>query len=232
MDLGITGIIDISIIVVAILVIIIGYLRGFMNKALSIVGVIVIFAFSILFCTQLAGIFKSTGFIYNSLYNSMLNKVDGHVEVRFAVTIEKAFGLHPAVATIIAFIFGNPPKNLTAGETAEILAFNCTVGISFLIIFAVLSIGLLVLKIICSTLRENDVLRKIDGVFGIFLYLILYAVFLIVVFFILDLVYEKAGIEDFNHWLEVDLALNSNQFRIGKYLLQNNFLVQIVNLFM
>ena len=232
MDLGITGLIDILIIVLGILVIVIGYLRGFMNKALSIVGVIVIFAFSIMFCGQLAGLFKSSGFIYNSLNSAMLNKVEGHVEVRFAVTIEKSFNIHPAVATIIAFIFGNPPKNLTAGETAEILAEKATIGISFLIIFAVLSIGLIVLKIISSTLRQNEVLRKIDGVFGIFLYLVLYAIFLMVVFFVIDLIYKYGGITEFNQWLEVDLALDSNKFRIGKYLLDNNFLVQIINLFM
>ena len=67
MDLGITGIIDILIIVCGLLVMLIGYLRGFMNKALTIVGLVLMFVVAILFCGQLAGFFKSTGFIYNDL---------------------------------------------------------------------------------------------------------------------------------------------------------------------
>lgn len=231
MDLGITGIIDILIIVVGLLVIFIGYLRGFMNKALSIVGLVVIFAFSLFFCGQLAGLFKSSGIIYDSLYSSIVKKVDGNLNVRFAVTVEKSFGIHPAIATSLAFILGNPAKNLSVEETSEILASKGTQVIAFLIIFIVLSIALLVLKIISASLREQKVIRKIDGIFGIFLYLVLYAIALMVIFFILDLVYRYGGIEDFNHWLEVDLALNSDKFRIGKNLLANNYLVTIINLF-
>ena len=231
MDLGITGIIDILIIVVGLLVMVIGYFRGFMNKAISIIGLIVIFAFALFFCGQLAGFFKSTGFIYNSIYSSMMKKVDGHLAVRFAVTVEKSFGIHPAIATIIAFVFGNPAKNMTVEQTSEVLATKTTLVISFLIIFVTLSIGLLVLKILASTLREQKVIRRIDGVFGIILYLVLYAIGLTIVFFIIDLIYRYGGMEDFNHWLEVDLALNSNQFRIGKNLLANNYLVTLINIF-
>lgn len=232
MDLVITGIIDILIIIFALLAGFIGYKRGFMNKALSIIGVLVIFAFSILFCVQLAGLLKSSGFIYNSLYNTMYKKIDGNLYERFAVTVEKSFGLHPAVATIIAFVFGNPPKNMTIEETADVIAFKATTIIAFLIIFITLSLVLLILKIIVGQMREQKVIRKIDGIFGIFLYIVLYACLLLVIFFVLNLIYNHAGIEDFNHWLEVDLALNdSHKFRIGKYLLENNYLVAIINLF-
>lgn len=231
MDFGITGLIDILIIVVGLLVMVVGYLRGFMNKAISIVGLVVIFAFSIFFCTQLAGFFKSTGWIYDGLYSQMAKKVDGHLEVRFAVTVEKAFNIHPAIATVIAFVFGNPAKNMTVEETADVLAFKSTVIISFLIIFVILSIGLLVVKIFADKLRQKEAFRKIDGIFGIFLYLVLYAITLILIFFVLDLVYKYGGLEDFNHWLEVDLALNSNQFRIGKNLLVNNYLAMLINIF-
>ena len=233
MDLGITGIIDILIIVCGLLVMLIGYLRGFMNKALTLVGLVLMFVVAILFCGQLAGFFKSTGFIYNDLYNTCLTKVsaEGVLSERFAVTVEKAFGIHAAIATIIAFVFGNPAKNMTAEQTSDVIAFKVTVVISFLIIFFLLAIVLVILKIITAQIRENKVIKKIDGIFGIFLYLCLYAIALMGIFFVLDLIYRYGGLEGFNHWLETDLALNSNKFRIGKNLLQNNYLVAIINLF-
>lgn len=231
MDLGITGIIDLLIIAFGFLFIFIGYKKGFMNKALSIAGAVVLFAFSLFYCVQLAGFFKTTGFIYNSIYHTMERKVENNLYPRFAVTIEKAFGIHAFWATILAFLMGNPPKNMTVAETSDVLAFKTTTVISFLIIFVTLFIALVVLKILAMCLREQSVIKRVDGVFGIVLYLTLYAAGLLIIFFVLNIIYKYGEIEEFNRWLEVDLALNSNKFRIGKNLLNNNYLVAIKNLF-
>ena len=231
MDLGITGIIDILIIAFGFLFIFIGYKRGFMSKALSIVGAVVLFCFSLFYCVQLAGFFKSTGFIYNSIYHTMERKIDGNLYPRFAVTIEKAFKIHAFWATILAFLMGNPPKNMTVSESAEVLAYKTTTVISFLIIFVTLFLALVILKILAMCLREQTVIKRIDGVFGIVLYLTIYAAGLLIIFFVLNIIYKYGEIEEFNHWLEVDLALDSNKFRLGKNLLNNNYLVAIKNLF-
>ena len=74
MDWGITGLTDIIIILLGILMIVVGYKKGFMNKALSFVGGILLFAFAIFYSTQLAGVFKSSGFIYNGIYEWITSK--------------------------------------------------------------------------------------------------------------------------------------------------------------
>jgi uncharacterized membrane protein required for colicin V production len=228
MDWGITGLIDVIIILLAILMILIGYFKGFMNKALSIFGFIMIAIFAAFYSSQLSGLFKSSGFIYDGIYKSMLVKIEPNLNNSFAVTLEKSFGIPSFIATILAFILGNPAKGLSAQASAELIASRILLIISFLIIFTIGVIILIILKIITKSLREQKVIRVIDGIFGIAFYLSIYAAAILLVFFILDIVYKNGGSSDFNHWLEVDLALNNpNKFRIGKYFLENNFLVMI-----
>ena len=227
MDWGFTGLIDVIIILLGILMIIIGYKKGFMNKALSIVGAIVLFAFAIFYSSQLAGLFKSSGIIYNGLYSSMLAKIEPNLNDSFAVTLEKGFGIPSFLATILAFFMGNPQKGLSAEASAEIVATKTVVLISFLILFIGGLIVLIILKAITKSLREQKVVKVIDGIFGIFLYLTIYAAVILLVFFVLDIVYKNTT-GGFHDWLAVDLALNDpSKFRIGKYFFQNNFFVQI-----
>ncbi len=227
MDLGFIGIIDIVIILIGILMIIIGYKKGFMNKALSIVGAIVLFAFAIFYSSQLAGVFKSSGLIYNGLYTSFLGKIEPNLNDSFAVTLEKGFGIPSFLATILSFLMGNPAKGLTAEEYADIVATKTVVLISFLILFIGGIIILIILKAITKSLREQQVIKVIDGIFGIFLYLTIYAAVILLFFFIIDIIYKNTT-GGFHDWLAVDLALNDpSKFRIGKYFFENNFFVQI-----
>ena len=122
---------------------------------------------------------------------------------------------------------GNPQRGLSAEASAEIVATKTVVLISFLILFIGGLIVLIILKAITKSLREQKVVKVIDGIFGIFLYLTIYAAVILLVFFVLDIVYKNTT-GGFHDWLAVDLALNDpSKFRIGKYFFQNNFFVQI-----
>ncbi|MBR3617591.1 MAG: hypothetical protein IKN46_02825 [Acholeplasmatales bacterium] len=234
MDLGIMGITDIILILGALLMIFIGYKKGFMNKALSLIGALLLFAFAAFYSIQLAGLMKSSGFIYSGIYDTMLDKIQPvYVEnERFAVTLEHAFKIHSAIATILAFIMGNPSKSLDAAGRADVAAFKTTIIIAFLIIYFVGLITLIILKIIAKNLRESKFVRVVDGIFGILLYLSLYAFAVLVIFFILDLIYKNGALSGFNKWLETDLQLGTNKFRISKYFFENNFFVMIKDAFL
>ncbi len=230
MDWGIVGLIDVIIIVLGILVVIFGYKKGFMNKALSMLGAVVLFAFAIFYSAQLAGIFKSSGFMYNGIYSGMLEKITPNLNDSFSVTLEKSFGIPSFIAAILTFFMGNPKSGLTAEASAEIVATKTVVLISFFILFIAGIIVLIILHAITKSLREQQVIRVIDGIFGVFLYLTLYAVVILVAFFVLDLVYKNTAGQPFNDWLTVDLQLNDpTKFRISKYFFENNFLIQIKN---
>lgn len=234
MDLGIMGLTDIFLIIGALLAIFIGYKKGFMDKALSLIGALILFAFAVFYSVQLAGIFKSSGLIYSDLYDTMLNKIQPVyvANERFAVTIEHAFKIHSSIATVLAFIMGNPSKALDAAGRADVVAFKTTVIIAFLIIYIVGLITLIILKVIAKSLRESKFVRVVDGIFGIIFSLSLYAFTILVVFFILDLIYKNGAFESFNKWITVDFMLDNNKFRISKFFFQNNFFVMIKDAFL
>ena len=145
MDLGIIGLIDIFIILLAIAAIIIGYVRGFMKKMLSWVGFIILIAFAVLFTTQIAHFFISHNIIYPSIYDKVFGKVDGwlsaHAYKSYAVTIEKSFGIPAFLSTIFALLMGNPKLDTSADAATAQIQVSTKISeslmnvIAFLIIF-------------------------------------------------------------------------------------------------
>ena len=60
MDLKICGLIDIILIVLIGIALFLGYKKGFLNKAIGLIGLFVGLAIAFVFCSQLAGWFEST----------------------------------------------------------------------------------------------------------------------------------------------------------------------------
>jgi hypothetical protein len=99
--------------------------------------------------------------------------------------------------------------------------------IAFLIIFVIVLIFMAILKIICAKARENKVVRVTDGLLGIALYLVLLMFTLSFIFFVTKLIYDAKWFPNFNKFLEKDLQLNSNKFRISKSIYQSNIFESI-----
>lgn len=237
MDLGIIGLIDIFIILLAIIAIIVGYVRGFMKKMLSWVGFLILIAFAILFTTQIAHFCISHNIIYPSIYDKIFGKVDGwlsaHQYKSYSVTIEKSFGIPAFLATIFSLLMGNPKINKAEGAPSYQVQVSTKISesimnvIAFLIIFVIVLIFMAILKIICAKARENKVVRVTDGLLGIALYLVLLMFTLSFIFFVTKLVYDAKWFPNFNKFLEKDLQLNSNKFRISKSIYQSNIFESI-----
>ena len=235
MDLGFTGILDIILVLGAILFIVIGYFKGFMNKALSIVGVIVILVFSYIYCRQIASFLKAHNIIYPNIYNGVFHKLDSaglDPSASFVTALEKGIGIPKFFGYFIAFFLGSPADGLGIEYYSDLITIELLNTIVFIIIDIIFIIILIVLNILTRKIRKNEFVRVVDGVFGIILYLCIYSVFVVIVFFVFNVIYMNVDHNTgFGLWLKIDMQLETDNFRISKALFENNYLNFLFGLF-
>lgn len=232
MDLKICGLIDIFLVLLILLVLLLGYKKGFLKKAIGMIGLFVGLAIAFVFCTQLAGWFESTGFIYDSIFHNIESNV-------LEAEIFQSAGGQDASITDVLMNIGVPKflanmfsSNIAAGTTVETVAINIAsyfahilmVIISFIILFIGVFILAIVLKIISSILRGNAIIRFIDGLLGMTLYFCLFMVFVYTVFAILRCMGNYEFFAGCQKFLEVDMKLNEDTFRLSKFFYQNNII--------
>lgn len=232
MDFKICGLIDIILILLILLVLFLGYKKGFMKKAIGLIGLFVGLAIAFVFCTQLARWFESTGFIYDSIFHNIETNV-------LEAEIFQASGGQEATISGVLMNIGVPKflanmfaSNIDSGTTVEAIAINIAgyfahilmVIISFFILFIGVFVISILLKIVSSILRGNAIIRWIDGVLGMALYFCLFMIFIYVVFAIMRLMGNYEFFSSCQKFLEVDMKLNENTFRLSKFFYQNNII--------
>ncbi len=234
MDLKICGIVDIVIILGALIMLVVGYKKGFITKILSIASILLIIVFSFLFASTLTGYLKEWNIIYPNILDAITNNINSNLA-------EKSIEADSTVVHTVSVFLGMPEwlcqpivnfmGNNVPTETSELVKmvadtltrWSCNVISFFIIAFGViLVIG--IAKLIASIFRQSRVFRFVDGVFGILLYEVIYIAIISVLFFILYFVYEKANITALNDFINVDFQMNTEKFRMSKWLLENNLL--------
>ena len=237
------GIIDIGLIILSLLVMFLGFKKGFMNKALGIVGVIFIIIFAIMFAGQFADWLTSIKMppseaIYNHFFGKvqerfgLISDADGSIGV-----IQTALGVPYFIAGIIYFMLGKP--EFTASSLATDIATKVTHLAMTIIAFFIIVIGVLlvigILKLIAKAARQNVLIRVVDGILGIVLYLALFAAFVCVVLMVFRFIYEKnpdiQTTNAFMGWIYDDLHLGDDKFRITKAIYNNNVIYNFIHIF-
>ena len=232
MDLRICGLIDIILILLILLVLFLGYKKGFLKKAIGLIGLFVGLAIAFVFCTQLARWFESTGFIYDSIFHNI------EANVLEAEIFQPAGGqeatipdvlMHIGVPKFLANMFAS---NIAPGTTVETIAINIAgyfahilmVIISFFILFIGVFVVSILLKIISTILRGNAIIRFIDGLLGMALYFCLFMMLVYVVFALMRWMGNYDFFAGCQKFLEVDMKLNEDTFRLSKFFYQNNII--------
>ncbi len=237
MDLKICGIIDIILIILMILALVLGYKKGFLKKAIGLVGLFVALAVAFVFCSQLAGWFEATGFIYNSIFENIKenvlnadvfkNNLNAEIpEVLMSIGIPK----------FLAYGFS---ANIDKAITPYTIAINVStffshilmVIISFFILFVGVFVIAFVLKIITTILRGNAIIRSIDGILGMVFYFCLLMIAVYAIFAILRLLGHYSFFAGLQRFLDVDMKLNENTFRFSKFFYQHNIIYSFFDLF-
>ncbi|MDE5547105.1 MAG: CvpA family protein [Anaeroplasmataceae bacterium] len=239
MDLKICGIIDIILVLLIILSLFIGYKKGFLKKAIGLIGLFVALAVAFVFCSQLAGAFESSGIIYKPIFENIKNNV---LESEI---FQNAGGKDATIADVLVsmkiprFLANMFAANIADGTTVEVIASNIshffshiiTVIISFIILFVGVFIAAILLKILTTILRGNAIIRTIDGILGMVLYFCLMMIMVYVLFAIMRLLGHFDFFAGCQRFLNVDMKLNEDTFRLSKFFYQHNVIYSFFDIF-
>ncbi|MCM1130207.1 MAG: CvpA family protein [Roseburia sp.] len=239
MDLKICGIIDIILILLILLSLFIGFKKGFLKKAIGLIGLFIALAVAFVFCKQLAGAFESSNLVYKPIFENIKSNV---LETEI---FQNAGGSDATISDVLVSMgmpkfFANMfAGNISNGTTLEALANNIahffahiiTVIISFIILFIGVFIAAILLKILATILRGNAIIRTIDGILGMVLYFCLFMIVVYAVFAIMRLLGHFEFFAGFQKFLDVDMKLNENTFRISKFFYQHNVIYSFFDIF-
>ena len=236
MFLAFTGILDIVIIALALVMAVVGFKKGFMKKLLSHIGILVIIAVSFFYASAFADMLISHDVIAPAINESVLNKLNGLQGIDPSMGIDKILtdgvGLPGFIANMITNGIGNPTAGEAFNQIATYITGLCMTGISFLILLVGLLLILGLLKLIVNALRSSKIIRFLDGLLGIVYHVVVYAILIMVAFWIVSMVMDQAWFAPAKEWLTVDMRLNTDEFSLAKLLYENNILKNITDMFM
>lgn len=237
MDWKICGLFDVILVIAFIVTAILGYRKGFIKKALGMVGLLVALIVSFVFCNGFASWLEGNGFIYDKLYNSILNNATEAVlkAGNGSTSIEETL-VNMGVWKFFAQLFA---KNIEVESTIQIaenisayFAHILMVIISFLILFVGVFILSIILKIVANILRENKIFKFFDGIMGIVLYCCLFFVLLDVVLMVLRFMAPLDFFQSSQQFLDVDMMLSDpSKFRLSKFFYEHNPIYSILDVF-
>lgn len=241
------GICDIVLIILTIILIIVGAKKGFLLKSLNILKKFCGLLVAVLFCVKFAnGVFyplfgnKMNTYFYN---NIMSNETFASISTQEeAVSTLKTLGIPEFLSN---FIINS--QNIDVSNVASNIALNLAnlVTTVILVVCAFLTLWLgtklifLILKLCAKLLRTSVIVRVVDGILGICLYLILYYVALQLIMFIVVIITNRTSNMEFINFIIYDVrgltsGLGENYhdrfFSICGWLYTNNFLANLIGL--
>lgn len=232
MNFGFFGITDILVVLLFIIAIILGFKKGFLQKFLKLASGIVGLVVAVIFCSRFADFLIAKGVFYPSIQQNIISNIESTSGISANSTpseILSAIGFPSVIANYIGEKFGGELDIPSlAGETAHLFM----VIISFLILLIGCWILTKIIKIIINIVRDSSKFVKIiDGILGVILYGFLAIVTLYILFFILSLIIQIPSLGGMRDFLNVDMQLTTDKFRLSKYFYENNILVNFFRLF-
>ena len=222
------SIVDIILILAIIVFIVIGFKKGFLTKFLSLANSLCGFVFSLLFCKRLSDVFTFKIWGDNMTAYFANNFSQKHPELQSTEDILNALGLP-------SFITKNISVDLSPNDFYQSLgrvyaSIICAV-ISFLILFIGVSVICFVLKLIVAACRQSKIIHFIDGVLGVLFYLILTYLGVCILLFALTFVMQANGLQGIQNWVINDFQLQSEKWRLSKFLYENNIIGNFFKIF-
>ncbi len=230
------GIIDVIIIILAIIFIILGAKKGFLQKAIKIGNWIFGIIFAFLFCVKFANDVLYTWFgesLKSSIYENVKNNPSftNITTTEEALTVLESLGIPNFLGNIIlanvdaASVVASIADNISNIVTSAVL-----IVCSFLFLWLGTTLICFVLKILVKILRTSKFIRIIDGILGVVLYIVMLYILIQIVFFVIILIYRNANLEGFNAFVDNDILGVNASFRISRYIFNTNFLANFIAL--
>lgn len=238
MNLYVCGFIDIVLIVSFLAFIIIGYKEGFMTKVLNIAkgfgGVFV----SLFLVVPFGKLFYNISFIRDPIFNKVEYNVSQKITCDLATaSTEEVLG----EIGVPGFMRGILINNLNLSDKATDVVYSVSdvitklllYVIAFLILIFIFTIGIAILKLIVKGLRKTSkFITIVDGIFGIVFGACLFLAVAYIGLLVISIVLQTTGADsNFAKFITVDMQLNTNSFRISKFLYNNNVIGMIIGIF-
>ena len=208
-----------------------------MRKVIGILGVLVIFGLAVFLCSNFAEMLINHKIIYPSIYNGVYNKMAKEVaeagsDATVADIIQAALGCPSLIAVFLAGKINVSSTEELPTVVAEKLGTYAMHAIAFLILIIAMSLVLIILKVIANSLRKNTLIKTVDGIMGMALYLLIYVAILSLAFWGLKALMENNVIQgQSREFIITDLQLETNAARLSKFLYNGNLFASVQELF-
>ncbi len=236
MDFKYFGIIDIVLVLIMIISLILGYKKGFVKKAIGLVGLLVALVVAAVFCGKLS-LFLQEEKVFYSIYTNVKNNViDAMIENNMTNDAKSALTQMGVPDFLAVFLADKITASLNPFELADNIAtffYGIAMNvISFVTLFIGVFVVTIILKIIANILRANAIIHFVDGLLGMVLYFCLTMLVVYVIFAIVGLLYNQSFFVSAKEFLDVDMKLNENTFRLSKFFYNNNIITNFFQLFL
>lgn len=235
--LGLFGIIDILIVGTIILFLVIGWKKGFLEKVIdmasSVFGLIASVLLARPFSNVLRGWFGSS--IDTSIRDYLLQNQDFSMALTETNLREALNGMslpNFMVDWIIDSIdFTVVAQNIIDAVAPIILSLSLLV-IAFITLFFGSMIVFFILKLLAKGITSIPVIKQIDKFLGAIFGLLKVSLLIFVLLFVLALIINIPAINNIIYeFLDQDMQLSTDQFRLSKWLYDNNLLKNVINVF-
>lgn len=239
---GLFGVLDVAIVLTIVIFVTIGWNKGFLEKVIDMASSIFGLVASILLARPFAD-----GVLRNLIGPSLEESISGYLvsrldEIGLTVNQLTQTNLRQALAefSLPEFMIDALVDSIDASQVGQQIIDALTPGIlslaliviSFLVLFFGSMVVFFILRLLAKGLTSVPIIKHIDKFLGAIFGLIKVALLIFILLFILALVINIPAINTLIYqFLDVDMQLSTDSFRLSKYLYDNNLLKDIVNIF-
>jgi len=238
MDFGFFGIIDIVIIILVIIFLVLGWKQGFLTKIIDITSSLFGFAASLLlarpFSKILQGWFGSD--IESNIRDYLMSRGDLFTaqltEPNLRAAIEALSLPNFMVDWIIESVDTSHVTLSIIDSITPLISSLALLVIAFISLFFGSIIAFFLLKILAEGITSIPIIKQIDKILGLLFGFLKIALLIYVLLFILALIINIPSINNLIYnFLKIDMQLETDKFRLSKYLYDNNLLKDFINVF-
>ncbi|MGE0003924.1 MAG: CvpA family protein [Candidatus Izemoplasmatales bacterium] len=232
------GILDIAIVAVVVLFAILGWKSGFLLKIVEMASGIFGLLGSIILARPFSNVLDDWigEAVSTKVSEYLVSRTDLFSQTLNADTVRTAFEGMSLPTFMVDWIvesidYSQLQQTILDAVTPMITSLALLV-IAFITLFFGSMVVFFILKLLAKMITSLPIIKQIDKILGLLFGLVKIGALIFVLFFVLGLLITIPAINGLiGGFLEEDMQLLTDQFRLSKYLYDNNILSQLINFF-
>jgi uncharacterized membrane protein required for colicin V production len=238
---GLFGIIDVLIVALVVLFLVIGWRKGFLGKVIDMASSIFGLVASVLLAKPFSGVLRNWfgEALQGSINDYLYTRLD---EIGLATADLTQNNLREAlegfslpnfmVDWVIESVDYNQIAVSIVDSISPLILSLALLVLAFITLFFGSMIIFWLLKLLAKGITSIPVIKQIDKILGVLFGFLKVAFLVYILLFVLALVINIPAINNLIYeFLAVDMQLDSEKFRLSKYLYDNNLLKNVINVF-